>query len=91
MTCENCILCILPHVAKTFYYGSFEAQSLVCVRCFTCKIPMWVLIGEHRADFSRAEKVFIEDESKKLFGNCTIRWSMPSIPDHAHCHVNIEK
>lgn len=50
--------------------------------CQICGIPL-VVSTEHKTEFSEEEKKLI----KKIFKNKKIRWTMRSIPDHAHCHI----
>ncbi len=50
--------------------------------CKTCQIPM-VVSDTHKPDFSMEEKDLIV----KMFPGRKIRWTMRSIPTHAHCHI----
>jgi hypothetical protein len=53
--------------------------------CWVHKDTPMVVSTEHKKAFSDEEKELI----RKMFPNRNIRWKMRSIPDHAHCHIEL--
>lgn len=82
---KDCPLCIRKRINKIIYEDSRFWVTFCSVHP-DCPL---IVLKEHRLEFTLEEKKWIEKFVSVKWPMATVRWTKNSLPEHAHCHVEL--
>ncbi len=82
---EDCPLCIRKRINKIIY----EDPRFWVTFCSVHPDCPLIVLKEHRDMFTGEERQWVEWFVSVMWPEKRIRWTIKSLPEHIHCHVEL--